>query len=216
MTAAASFPIEPMHTLIDGYNLMHTLGLLDKRFGPDGFRKARMRFLSELAGALGAVAAHETTVVFDAREAPGHLPREATHKGMTVLFADGEEGADERIERLIAAHSVPKALTVVSTDRRIRQAATRRRAKALTAEVFWEQLENARGKSPAPPPPANEEEARLHGLSPEESAAWLETFHDVALDPQTHESLGQGGFIPTDDEINRIAREVDEEFKKKG
>jgi uncharacterized protein len=216
MTAAASFPIEPMQNLIDGYNLMHTLGLLDKRFGPDGFRKARLRFLSELAGALGAVAAHETTVVFDAREAPGHLPREATHQGMTVLFADGEEGADERIERLIAAHSAPKALRVVSTDRRIRQAATRRKARALSSEAFWQQLESSRGSRAAPPPPTNEEEARLHGLSPEEAAAWLDAFKDVAIDPESQESLGQGSFIPTDDEINRIAREVDEEFKKKG
>jgi len=205
-----------MHTLIDGYNLMYTLGLLDKRFGPDGFRKARMRFLSDLAGALGAVEANQTTVVFDAREAPGHLPRESTHKGMSVLYADEDEGADERIERLIAAHSVPKALTVVSTDRRIRQAATRRKARAMTAEAFWELLENSKGKTPAPPPTTTEEEARLHGLSPEDAAAWLDTFRDVALDPETPESLGQGGFIPTDDEIDRIAREVDEEFRNRG
>jgi len=205
-----------MHTLIDGYNLMYTLGLLDKRFGPDGFRKARMRFLSDLAGALRAVEANQTTVVFDAREAPGHLPRESTHKGMSVLYADEDEGADERIERLIAAHSVPKALTVVSTDRRIRQAATRRKARAMTAEAFWELLENSKGKTPAPPPTTTEEEARLHGLSPEDAAAWLDTFRDVALDPETPESLGQGGFIPTDDEIDRIAREVDEEFRNRG
>jgi predicted RNA-binding protein with PIN domain len=207
-----------MHTLIDGYNLMHTLGLLDKRFGPDGFRKARIRFLSELAGGLGPVEASRTTVVFDAREAPGHLPRESTHKGMAVIYADEDEGADERIERLIAAHSVPKALTVVSTDRRIRQAASRRKARALTAEAFWEQLESSRGNRVAPPPPSTkaEDEARQHGPGPEDAAAWLETFQDVALDPDTPESLGQGGFIPTDDEINRIAREVDEEFRNRG
>jgi predicted RNA-binding protein with PIN domain len=207
-----------MHTLIDGYNLMYTLGLLDKRFGPDGFRKARMRFLNDLAAALGAVAASQTTVVFDAREGPGHLPAESTHKGMTVFFAREDEGADARIEELIAAHSVPKALTVVSTDHRIRQAATRRKARALTAEAFWEQLEHSRQKTapPRPRPATTEEEARLHGLSPEDAADWLEAFHDVALDPETSESLGQGGFIPTDDEIDRITREVDDEFRSRG
>ncbi len=215
-TAALTFPIELMHTLIDGYNLMHTLGLLDKRFGPDGFRKARMRFLSDLAGALGAIEAYQTTVVFDARDAPGHLPREGSHKGMTVIFADEDEGADKRIEQLIAAHSVPKALIVVSTDRRIRQAATRRKALALTAEAFWQKLESTRGKAAAPPPPTREETARVQGLSAEDAAMWLDTFQDVVLDPDTSESLGQGGFIPTDDEIDRIQREVDEEFKNKG
>ena len=46
-----------MRTLIDGYNLMYALGLLGKRHGPDGFRKVRTRFLNDLAGALGAIAA---------------------------------------------------------------------------------------------------------------------------------------------------------------
>ena len=205
-----------MHTLIDGYNLMFTLGLLEKRFRPDGFRKARNRFLSNLAAALGAVAAYQTTVVFDAREAPGHLPRETSHEGMTVVFADEEEGADARIEELIAAHSAPKALTVVSTDRRIRQAATRRRARAVTSEDFLQNLESFGGKLPSPPPPTAEDQARHNGLSPDEAAGWLETFHDVIIDPQTDESLGQGGFIPTDAEIERIAREVDDEFRNRG
>jgi predicted RNA-binding protein with PIN domain len=205
-----------MHTLIDGYNLMFTLGLLEKRFGPDGFRKARMKFLSDLAGALGADRARQTTVVFDAREAPGHLPREFTHERMTVIFADEDEGADGWIERLIAAHSVPKALTVVSTDRRIRQAATRRKARALTSEDFWQELQSPHKKKAAPPPPTAEEDARLHGLSPAAAAEWVDTFQDVTLDPSTEESLGQGRFIPTDDELDRITREVDDEFREGG
>src|SRR5437868_5098367 len=36
---------EPMRTLIDGYNVMYALGLLEKRVGPERFRKARARFL---------------------------------------------------------------------------------------------------------------------------------------------------------------------------
>src|SRR3954467_12446391 len=104
-----------MRTLIDGYNLMYALGLLGKRLGPDGFRKVRTRFLNDLAAALGAVEAHQTTVVFDAADPPGHLPRESTFKGITVVFAVDDDDADERIERLIAAHSAPKGLTVVSS-----------------------------------------------------------------------------------------------------
>jgi len=127
-----------MRHLIDGYNLMYALGLPGKRQGPDGFRKLRTRFLNDLAAALGPVAAHQTTVVFDASDPPGHLPRQSLHKGITVVFAVDDENADERIERLIAAHSSPKLLTVVSSDQRIRQAATRRKARAVTAEVFWQ------------------------------------------------------------------------------
>src|SRR5438093_12747477 len=109
-----------MRTLIDGYNLMHAVGLLGRRFGPDGFRRARLRFLNDLAAALGPVEAHQTTIVFDAAAPPEHAPRESTHKGLTVLFAVGDENADERIELLIAQHSAPKSLTVVSSAHRVR------------------------------------------------------------------------------------------------
>jgi predicted RNA-binding protein with PIN domain len=198
-----------MQTLIDGYNLMYELGLLEKRLGPDGFRKARNRFLNRLAEGLGAVASHQTTVVFDAREAPRHLPRESTYKGLTVIYADEDEGADARIERLIAAHSVPKSLTVVSTDHRIRKAASRRKARTLTADAFWQELENPPHRSPPPARLQPEEPSRLLGPSPDEAADWLETFRDLEARPETLEALGQDDVILTDEDIRRIAREVD-------
>jgi predicted RNA-binding protein with PIN domain len=204
-----------MQTIIDGYNLMYELGLLEKRFGPHGFRKARNRFLDKLAEGLGAIAAHQTTVVFDAREAPRHLPRESTHKGLTVVYADEEEGADARIERLIAAHSVPKSLTVVSTDRRIRQAASRRKARILTADAFWQQIENPASHSPAPPSLTPEEESRVHGLAPPQAEEWLETFRDLEAEPETEEALGRDSAILSDDDIRRIAREVDDEDRRR-
>ncbi len=210
-----------MRLLIDGYNLMFALGMLgSKRFGPDGFRKARNRFLNELAARLGAVEAHQTSVVFDARFPPQglDLPRELIHKGIAVEYAEGEEGADARIELLIARHSAPKTLTVVSSDHRIRQAAARRKARALTAEVFWEELEARRRsakKTNSPASPSPEERARLQGLSPSEAADWLETFGYLDDEPEIRDVLRPSErFAPTDDEIERIAREVDEEFKK--
>jgi len=203
-----------MRHLIDGYNLMYALGLPGKRHGPDGFRKLRNRFLNDLAAALGPVAAHQTTVVFDASEPPGHLPRQSLHKGMTVVFAVDDESADERIERLIAAHSSPKLLTVVSSDQRIRQAATRRKARAVTAEVFWQELDRLKSRSKAPPPapPTAEEEARMHGLSAEEAVDWLEAFRHVADMPEAREVFDRGESLLTDDDIARIRREVDDEF----
>jgi predicted RNA-binding protein with PIN domain len=205
-----------MRTLIDGYNVMYELGLMEKRFGPHGFQKARARFLNRLAAAIGAVSALETAVVFDAREAPQHLPRSSTFKGMTIIFADDDEGADERIERLIAAHSAPKSLTVISSDRRIRQAATRRKARAMTADAFWQSLEQPRRASPVSPTTSPEEKARLRGLSPEEAAEWLDAFRDAADDPDSGAALGQDHAMPTDEEIARIAREVEEEDRGRG
>jgi uncharacterized protein len=200
-----------MRILIDGYNLMHAVGLLGRKFGPDGFRKARHRFLNDLAAALDPVEVHQTTVVFDAAAPPDHVPNETRHKGLTVLFAVDDESADERIEWLIAHHSAPKTLTVVSTDHRLREAASRRRARAVSADAFWTELQGRRRKPSAPPPPSAEERAREHGLSAQESDFWLAAFADLAEEPETRQALEGDRPHITDDDIARIEREVREE-----
>jgi predicted RNA-binding protein with PIN domain len=198
-----------MRILIDGYNLMYAVGLLGKRLGPDRFRKARQRFLNRLADALGPVDARQTTVVFDAADPPDEFPAETAHKGITVVFAVGEENADARIEQLIARHPAPKSLTVVSSDQRIRQAADRRKARALTAEKFLDQLER-------PPsqviPPAPTEPDRSRRLSSRESAYWQAVFADLEDDPAAQEVLRPEPTLLTDAEIAAIEREVEREF----
>lgn len=202
-----------MRTLIDGYNLMHAVGLLSRRLGPAGFRKVRHRFLNDLAARLDPVEAHQTTVVFDAAAPPDGAPRELRHKGMTILFAVADDDADERIESLIAHHSAPKGLTVVSSDHRLRQAATRRKARAVTSEDYWSELESRGARQPEPPlPPTVEETARLHGLSPDEAAYWLNAFRDLAEEPATRDALRGEPAFWTDEEIAQIEREVEEEF----
>ncbi len=131
-----------MRWLIDGYNVMHAGGRLGPKLGREGFRRARRRFLNELAATLPAEEAHQTTIVFDASVPPGDFKVEERYRGLQVLFALGDENADARIEQLIAADSTPKALSVVSSDRRIRQAAHRRRAIVLTAEDYWNRLDD--------------------------------------------------------------------------
>src|SRR5262245_50769053 len=128
--------------LIDGYNVMHAAGALGSEvLGRDVFRRRRRRFLNTLADALGADRANETTIVFDASSPPADFPLESSFKGMNLIFALEDEDADTRIERIIAEHSAPKSLTVVSSDRRVRKAASRRKAKALGAEDFLDFLE---------------------------------------------------------------------------
>ena len=202
-----------MRLLIDGYNLMHARGLMREHFGPDGFRKARQRFLAELVAALGPAESQETTIVFDAKDAPRNLPSEMHHQGLAVVFAVDDADADERIEKLIAAHSSPKTLTVVSSDHRIRVASERRKAKAMTSDDFLVML-NERGSKrhePGPSPLSAEEKAREHGLSPRESAFWLNVFSDLAAEPLARPRPSENDFVPTDEEIARIEREVQDE-----
>jgi predicted RNA-binding protein with PIN domain len=202
-----------MRILIDGYNLMYAIGAMPRNTAPDALRKVRHRFLNELGALIPPIDAHQTTVVFDASIVLEHLPKSQTQKGMTILFAVDDDDADTRIEALIHKHSSPKNLTVVSTDLRIRQAALRRKAKGVKSEDFWAELKAGKTK-PAnrPAAPSREEKARNEGLSETESAYWLAEFGHLESAPETKQALRQhSDFVPTDEEIAKIAREVNEE-----
>jgi len=205
--------IPTMRLLIDGYNLMYAAGLIGQRRGPSVFRKVRRRFLNDLAATLDPVEAHQTTVVFDASSPPDNLPDETSHKGLTVEFAVNDDSADSRIEWHIAHHSTPKTLTVVSSDRRIRQAAQRRKSTGITSEAFLERLDRLKEHRPlrTEPVPSPEDVAREHGLSAEEAAYWEDEFQDLVDDPKIRTQIRDDSPMLTDDEIAQIEREVEGE-----
>jgi predicted RNA-binding protein with PIN domain len=207
-----------MRWLIDGYNIMHAAGRLGPKLGRGGFLRARRRFLGELADALGADRAARTTVVFDASVPPSDFPAETTYRGLRVIFALDDEDADGRIERIIRAESKPKDLTVVSSDRRIRQAAARRRAQPMTADDFWVWIDDLRAQAAAgagqsrrevagPPAPVD----GADGVSTAERDYWLETFRDLDESPEIRQTLAPHSDLITDAEIAAIQREVDRE-----
>jgi len=202
--------------LIDGYNLMHAKGAISgKEPGLKAFLLKRRRFLTVLADAMGVEMARETTVVFDANSPPSDFDVETSYKGLTLIFALGDENADARIERLIAQHSAPKSLTVVSTDHRIRRAATRRKARVLTADQFLDLIERPRGQEK----PAGSTDARPSShvvdrdlpLSSHEAAYWLEKFGELEDALETREAFKSDPALLTDAQIARIQREIDRE-----
>ncbi|MDX2038402.1 MAG: NYN domain-containing protein [Isosphaeraceae bacterium] len=204
-----------MRILIDGYNLMHAAGRLNGKLGPDGLRKVRHRFLNELASLLDPVDAHQTAIVFDAAAAPEHLAPRQRHKGIEVIFAVGEPTADEMLENLIKAHLEPKRLHVVSSDNRVRLAATKRRARVSSSDEFLTYLdrlkqratrERSRSDSDDPPESAPPLE-RPASVSEAESAFWLEEFADLVDSPEVREISAPPQLL-SDDEIRRIEREV--------
>ena len=133
-----------MSLLIDGYNLMHAAGMLDRRRGPGVLEKARVALLNVLAESLDPADVPRTTVVFDAKDAPPGVPRTLVHRGLCVRFAAEQEEADELIEELIRTNSAPRRLTVVSSDHRLQTAARRRRATAVDSEPWFDALLQAR------------------------------------------------------------------------
>lgn len=171
--------------LIDGYNLLHALGLPPGPLGPRGLEKARGRLLGLLAAGLGDGAA-AATVVFDARHARPGSRGEEHYQGVHVLFAVRHEEADELIEELIRRDSTPRQLAVVSDDHRVQRAGSHRRCQVLSCDSFLDRLE--KGQKPQRPP-ATEAELRTF-QSEEEKERWLKEFGDLDNDPAMRELFG--------------------------
>jgi predicted RNA-binding protein with PIN domain len=195
---------------------MHAGGRLGPKLSRTAFRRARRRFLEDLSHAMGTDLAARTTVVFDASVHPGDFEVDAQHRGLRVLFALGDENADARIEVLIAGDSDPKSLTVVSSDRRIRQAATRRRSKSITAEQFWEWIdalkERARSRPKIAPITQVARSGQVGRSASDEQSYWLETFSHIDHIPGIREGLAPADdALLTDAEIAEIERQVNRE-----
>ncbi len=197
-----------MRWLIDGYNVMHAAGLLGPKLSREGFRRARRRFLDDLADALPVGRDGDVTVVFDASVPPGDFPLSSTYRGIRVVFALGDEDADARIEYLLGHDSNPKSLTVVSSDHRIRRAASRRRARPLTAEAFWDRKDEIRARS-APGIDHRPEIERDAPQGADEAAFWLETFREVERIPGLRDVVDPNADRLTDAEIAEIQRLID-------
>lgn len=164
-----------MRYLIDGYNLAHALGLVPARKTPHGAELARRSLLVRLRQAPG-LDPSRTTVVFDAFRAPPGSPARQDSLGFEVHFAH-RQSADDLIEDLLRREATPRQLTVVSDDRRLKDAAGRRGCVALGCLDFLEQIAR-------PPPtrsarsarePAQDGDKPEH-LTPEELGEWQRCF----------------------------------------
>jgi predicted RNA-binding protein with PIN domain len=172
-----------MSCLIDGYNLLHAMGLLRGRAGPTGLEKARLGLLGLLRASYGDEAT-KVTVVFDAANAPPGAPANEEFQGIHVRFAVQQKEADDLIETLICHDSAPRQLTVVSDDHRIRRAAERRHCTVSGCDEYLEWLmrhrwKRSRSARPADPKPEH--------LSQQETEHWLREFASLQNDPNLKE-----------------------------
>jgi predicted RNA-binding protein with PIN domain len=173
-----------MRYLIDGYNLLHAMGVLCGKVGPRGLARARLALLGRLCGDHGADA-DSVTVVFDASGAPAGAAAEEEYQGIHIFYAlDGE--ADEVIETLIQKEAAPRQLTVVSDDHRLQRAARRRRCSVRGCLDYLEEMERLRRSKPA----SSEASVKPKNVSGEEIKHWLHEFADLANDPKWREVLG--------------------------
>ena len=78
--------------------------------------------------------------MFDATSPPVDRPSQFSFESIDVRFAVDYREADDLLEELIAAHSAPKQLAVVSSDHRVQAAANRRGATSYDAQPWLDDL----------------------------------------------------------------------------
>jgi predicted RNA-binding protein with PIN domain len=156
-----------MSILVDGYNVLFALGMIPAEVKPGDLQNARQALLHLLADGLGE-RAKRCTVVFDATRSPPRTPGDLTYRGIEVRFTKRREEADDLITGLIKQCSVPKQLTVISSDHQLVESARRRKAASIKADHFLEWLEQQ--KQPTQPP------AQSPQADPAEREAWLNEF----------------------------------------
>lgn len=122
-----------MPLLIDGHNLigqMKDLSLAD----PADEAKLLVRLHSYYARTKDPI-----TVVFDPGDLPG-VGRPAPRPGITVIYAPHGEEADSILIRRIEREPNKKALTVVSSDRRVQSVAQANGVGSMRAQEFARKL----------------------------------------------------------------------------
>ena len=160
-----------MRFLIDGYNLLHALGLGPRAIGLS-LERSRSRLIEWLARELGE-RSNDVCVVFDSRCT--RAQSEQTDRGVPILYSSGQT-ADDVIEDLIRKERTPAQLTIVSNDNRLQQAAERGGCAAFTCADFVDWLQTPDRQTKAPRAPTDEKPS---GLSRDEMDEWLKHFGEA-------------------------------------
>ena len=92
---------------------------------------------------------------------------------LEVSFAGVAVEADDVIEDKIRANTAPSNLTVVSSDRRLRNAARARKAASVKSDAFWSQLQKELASKKHV---EKEPQAKRSGLTQGETDQWLRFF----------------------------------------
>ncbi len=177
--------------IIDGYNIIYALGLLNKNAGEGRLEDARNNLLTYLSESFGDRSAR-VTVVFDSKRSPRGKEREQIVSGLNVVYAAGEKSADDWIEIAIEQSREPRKLVVISNDGRVQEAARRRGAQAWTDQDLLADLDTDTRKQR--PEPEQQPDDRPGPDSAEEIQHWVDEFSSIVDDPELRKFLDQDRF----------------------
>ena len=149
--------------VLDGYNVIHALPELARHLDRslEAAREALVALCRDYRARRGDI--ERLYVVFDGDHASGRWPK-TERGGVTVLFTERPEKADERILSLIRAQGGRARFLVVSNDNEIFNNARALGARAISAQEFSGRLRPSSARRSKPPaadkPPLSPHAAR--------------------------------------------------------
>jgi predicted RNA-binding protein with PIN domain len=155
-----------MPLIIDGYNLLHSIHKINE--DSDAISDIQ---LCRIVDIFLTQTGQKGEIIFDGTGPPDKEKFDNMSK-LEVFFAGAAGDADAVIENKIKASTAPKRLTVVSSDRRVLQAARAKRTATIRSNVFWDNLRKQLSRKKTAREPAE----KHRGLSESETEQWLKFF----------------------------------------
>jgi hypothetical protein len=155
-----------MPTIIDGHNLLWAVqGIEDDTSITDiGLCRVLDRYF--------AIVKQQAEIIFDGT-GPLNQTEFAGIRNLQVNFSGRNCDCDTVIEQRILDSTATKHLTIVSTDRRLRDAAEAAKAVSVRVEDFWEDVKKQLSKKR----PDKEPPGKRSGITQGETELWLKIFH---------------------------------------
>ena len=154
-----------MPTIIDGHNLLWAIQ------NPDEDISVTDVALCQALDTYFSLTRDKAEIIFDGIGPPDKSGFNNI-SNMEITFSGRNTDCDTIIEQRILDSTAPSHLTIVSTDRKIRDAASARKATSVQSDEFWAMItkrlsKQKRGKEPA---------AKRTGITESETAIWLKAF----------------------------------------
>lgn len=165
--------------LIDGYNVVAPIAPPGRNPDPRWLERERKQFVDRLIKHLDAKIRSRTCVVFDAANPPPDRPSQFSEEGIEIRFAVNYPEADDLLEEMIAAHSSPKRLAVVSSDIRVQTAAKRRGCTPFESQPWLDRLLEGELQLAIPKPSKKtrkDDDQKPRRTSTEEVETWMKEF----------------------------------------
>ncbi len=114
----------------------------------------------------------QAILVCDGNPKPG-VPSGQLAPGVQAIYSGKTRTADSLLIQILKAHSAPKQLTVVSSDRQIFNAAAARKAKAITSQAFIRDVHRLSLPTSSKPQSTGKPRGQL---TPNQVQDWLKAF----------------------------------------